>query len=326
MQNIENGYTYFILKIPIFPADFTVRNPPNQIPIALALTDVLNIFPVPSPKGRHAMNEADSSHRAPDSTLQKTAADTRQFWDELFAKESRERPFGSLKLELENALKAACAFFGDLKGKTVIDVGCGDGASSLFLASRGATVVALDQSSIAIQNLQEFCVRNNITTIQPIVCNAFDVAQHGPADFLFGSMILHHIEPFADFVAVLQRALCPKGRAFFFENSSASSLLLWARTHVVGKFWIPKYGDEDEHPLSRKEVQLLARNFGLRQEFPELLLFRLVPIYLFKGRMLGLFRVFDEAAFHLRPLRRYSYRQYLYLENRPYETSRARLE
>jgi 2-polyprenyl-3-methyl-5-hydroxy-6-metoxy-1,4-benzoquinol methylase len=270
------------------------------------------------------MNEPDSLHRAPDSKPQKTAADTRQFWDELFAKESRDRPFGALKLELENALKAACAFFGDLNGKTVIDVGCGDGGSSLFLASRGATVIALDQSSIAIQNLQEFCARKGVTTIQPIVCNAFDVAQYGPADFLFGSMILHHIEPFTDFVAVLRRALCPNGRAFFFENSSASSLLVWARTHVVGKFWVPKYGDEDEHPLSRKEVQLLAGSFALRQEFPELLLFRLVPIYLFKGRLLGLFRAFDEAGFRLRPLRRYSYRQYLYLENRSGEPSVAR--
>ena len=50
------------------------------------------------------MNEPDSLHRAPDSKPQKTAADTRQFWDELFAKESRDRPFGALKLELVAAL------------------------------------------------------------------------------------------------------------------------------------------------------------------------------------------------------------------------------
>jgi 2-polyprenyl-3-methyl-5-hydroxy-6-metoxy-1,4-benzoquinol methylase len=133
------------------------------------------------------------SDRASQSTPAGCAADTRKFWDEIFAKKNQGRPFGTLKPEVEKALHAAVNFFGDMTGKTVSDLGCGDGASSLFLASCGANVISLDQSSIAIQNLLEFCTRNHITSIQPVASNAFSVADHGPADFIFGSMILHHI-------------------------------------------------------------------------------------------------------------------------------------
>jgi hypothetical protein len=117
-------------------------------------------------------------------------------------------------------------------------------------------------------------------------------------------------------VPVLERALCPSGRAFFYENNSASSLLVWARSHVVGKFWIPKYGDSDEFPLTLKEVSTLARTFQLRQEFPEVLLFRLIPIYLLKHCFAKPFQLLDKAASHIPALRKYSYRQYLFLENR----------
>jgi 2-polyprenyl-3-methyl-5-hydroxy-6-metoxy-1,4-benzoquinol methylase len=121
-------------------------------------------------------------------------------------------------------------FFQSIAG--IIDLGCGNGAASIFFASRGASVIALDQSAVAVRNLQDFCEDNGVTWVRATVSSAFSIADYGPADFVFGSMILHHLEPFGEFVPVLARALQPTGRTFFCENNSASSLLVFGSAHT----------------------------------------------------------------------------------------------
>ena len=242
------------------------------------------------------------------------AVNTQHYWDATFRREAEQHPFGEVRPEIASVLRDAAQFFGNMEGKTVIDVGCGDGGTSLFFAEQGARVISLDQSEVAIEKLRAHCRANQITTIQALAENAFAIDQYGPADFIFGSMILHHLEPFAEFVPILKRALKPKGRAFFFENNSASSVLTWFRAHVVGKLWIPKHGDADEFPLSPKEVRELGGAFQLRQEFPSMVLFQLIAVYLFKGRLHKQFCVLDSWAYGARWFRKYSYRQYLFLE------------
>jgi 2-polyprenyl-3-methyl-5-hydroxy-6-metoxy-1,4-benzoquinol methylase len=242
------------------------------------------------------------------------AVNTQHYWDATFQRESEEHPSGEVKPEISPALLAAAEFFGSLEGKTAIDLGCGDGGTSLFLAELGARVISLDQSEVAIEKLRAHCKAKHITSIHAFAESAFAIDRYGPVDFVFGSMILHHLEPFAEFVPILKRALKPKGRAFFFENNSASSVLTWFRAHVVGKLWIPKHGDADEFPLSPKEVRELGGAFQLRQEFPSMVLFQLVAVYFFKGRLHKQFCVLDRWAYRVRWFHKYSYRQYLFLE------------
>ena len=238
-----------------------------------------------------------------------------QFWDELFRRPEYADRCGQVRADLASAFHAAAEFFGPMLGKTLIDLGCGDGAASLFFAKQGACVISLDQSAVAVQNLRQFCDANGITSIRTYAADAFDIQKYGPVDFVFGSLVLHHIEPFADFASFLQRTLKPRGRAFFLENNSASALLRWIRTHLVGKFGIPKYGDSDEFPLTVAEVQTLDRSFSLQQVFPELTFFRLIPPYLLRRHFTKQFEALDRIAYRVPPLQKYSYRQYLYLEN-----------
>jgi SAM-dependent methyltransferase len=241
-------------------------------------------------------------------------ASATQFWDQIF--ESADRDPGS-RIEMPDprdpVLVRACEHFGELSGRTVIDVGCGRGAASLFFASKGANVISVDLSPVAVRNLTEYCSRREITNIRPVQLSALELSTLGAADFVFGSMILHHLEPFQRFGEALRTVLPPSGKAFFWENSARSPLLIWFRRYVVGKLWVPKYGDPDEFPLMPSEVDLLRRHFSVQVEIAELVLFRLISLYLLRNRLRAPFAWADRIGYRFAWLRKYSYKQYLLL-------------
>jgi len=210
-------------------------------------------------------------------------------------------------------LRRAYEHFGDLRGRTLVDVGSGRGASSLFFASKGAHVISVDQSAVATRNLAEYCQRQEITNIHPVQLSAFELSRVGPVDFVFGAMILHHLEPFARFARELRATVRPGGKAFFFENNARSSLMIWFRQHLVGKLWVPKYGDPDEFPLTPGEVDELRRHFPVRVEIPELLMFRKISLYLLRNHVRAPFAWADRVGYRFGWLRKYSYHQYLCL-------------
>jgi 2-polyprenyl-3-methyl-5-hydroxy-6-metoxy-1,4-benzoquinol methylase len=237
-----------------------------------------------------------------------------EFWEDIFAK-GRASAYSRVEMpQLDDPiLHRALAHFGDVRGRTVLDVGCGRGATSLFFAHHGAKVVSVDLSATAIDNLTDYCRANGIDDIHAVRMSAMDIHTLPPVDFVFGSMILHHLEPFADFAARLGTVLARGGKAFFWENNARSKTMIWFRQHVIGKLWIPKHGDPDEFPLTPAEVDELRKRFTVDVEYPELLLFRMIPRYLFRGHAMQPFEWLDRACFRFPALRQYSYRQYLYL-------------
>jgi SAM-dependent methyltransferase len=63
-------------------------------------------------------------------------------------------------------------------GGSALDVGCGPGGFSLALAAMGVTVTALDDSVGMIRSLEDRIRRENVSGIQPVVC---DWQQYRPA-------------------------------------------------------------------------------------------------------------------------------------------------
>ena len=213
-------------------------------------------------------------------------------------------------------LERALSFFGDIRGRSVVELGCGPGAASLYLAALGAHVTAIDVSQRAIDDLSAHCASHGIRNVRAICTTALDIAALGPVDFVFGSMILHHIEPFDRFVPALRALIKPDGKAFFYENSAMSSLLVWFREHVVGKLWVPKYGDDHEFPLTPAESDELWTQFAVQVEIPEMLFFALAGQYLLRGRLMGPLSRLDSAFYRRRWLTRYSYRQFVMLSGK----------
>jgi SAM-dependent methyltransferase len=235
------------------------------------------------------------------------SGDALDHWDELY----RRTGSGEANDEDMLPLLEAARFFGRVAGATVLDVGCGSGKASIFFARRGAQVIAFDTSDVAVRNLQALVEREGLN-VRVETANALEADRFGPVEFVFGSFILHHVEPFPAFAETLSRTLAPYGRGFFWENNSPQ-LLIWCRNHLVGRYGIPKFGDADEQPLSSAEIDELRRFFRVDVKYPELYLARLVSTYLLGGRAASVCASFDRIGFRLRPLRKYSYRQYVYL-------------
>jgi 2-polyprenyl-3-methyl-5-hydroxy-6-metoxy-1,4-benzoquinol methylase len=229
-------------------------------------------------------------------------------WDAVY----RERKPAVLPDD-DHVARAALAHFGSIEGCRILDLGCGTGEYSRFFAAHGAMVVAVDRSEVAVSDLQERCAADGITMVEPVVGDAFGLGALGQFDFVFGSMILHHIEPFDEFVDVLADSLGPGGRGFFYENNAMSRFLVWCRAHLVGRFGIPKHSDNDEFPLQPQEIDMLRRRFDVTVDQPELLLTRLASGYLLRGhgdRQLGWL---DAQLFRIDQLRPLSYLQYVQL-------------
>jgi len=190
---------------------------------------------------------------------------------------------------------------------------CGRGTASLFFAYYGANVISVDLSEVAINNLSEYCKNNTIDSIEPIKLDAIDISKLGKVDVVFGSMILHHLEPFDKFATCLRDVIKPEGKGFFFENNAGSSLMIWFRKNIVGKLWIPKYGDPDEYPLMVEEINELRKHFNVEIEFPELLYFRMISSYIFRGHFKKPFELLDKYFYKCNLFRDKSYRQCLYI-------------
>jgi len=118
---------------------------------------------------------------------------------------------------LEN--RAAMRFLGDVRGKTVLDLGCGAGEAAVYLALQGAKVTAVDLSPEMISRTQELARVHGVsieTAVMPAEQLAFEAEQF---DCIYGSSILHH----ADLRLTLTeaaRVLKSDGKAVFIEPLS----------------------------------------------------------------------------------------------------------
>lgn len=236
------------------------------------------------------------------------------FWDNHFLKKQRDEHQLVLSPDDNDPiLLRALKHFGSVKNKTVIDLGCGRSSASLFFAARGAQVISIDSSEVAIANLDGFCRDNGILSITPIKMSAQEISALGQTDFVFGSMILHHIEPFDAFAQNLRSVIKPGGKGFFWENSSRNKLLIWFRKYLVGKLGVPKYGDPEEFPFTPAEIDQLEKFFRVEIEYPQLLLFGMISNYLLRGRAKRPLQMLDTFFYRFPALRKYSYRQYICL-------------
>jgi hypothetical protein len=85
------------------------------------------------------------------------------------------------------------------------------------------------------------------------------------------------------------------------------------RQNIVGKLWVPKHGDAEEFPLTPDEINELKKYFNVEIEIPELIYFRMIAHYLFRGRLIKPVHILDNYFYRFDSFKKRSYYQYLCL-------------
>ena len=160
-------------------------------------------------------------------------------------------------LDHETWIQPALARLGDVRGRRILDLGCGHGMAAVVLARRGAQVIGLDLSTGYVREAQTRARANGVH-IDWLVADAERLPfADNVFDGIWGNAVLHHL----DLVVTgreVQRVLTPGGTAVFCEPWGENPLLAWARRRLP---YPSKAHTPDEAPLDRHSIGVLRHFF-----------------------------------------------------------------
>ena len=151
---------------------------------------------------------------------------------------------------------------GDVRGKTVLDLGCGSGECIFPLVRRGAIVLAMDISpeliELARKRVDAAGVRATVK-----VGSAYETGlPAGSIDVIFCMSLVHHLDV-AKVRNEMLRVLAPAGYIVLKEP------IRFSKSYATVCNLLPAYGDisDFEHPLTPAELATMTEPFrveGLR--------------------------------------------------------------
>jgi SAM-dependent methyltransferase len=177
----------------------------------------------------------------------------------------------------EPAYQSYLQALGDLRGKRVLECGCGDGSISVLLAAAGAQVHAFDISPASVALCRDRAVAWGVTDRLAVAAADLERLPYPDTafDVVCGTFVLHHVD--ATIAGQnIARVVKPHGYAVFLENSAANPVLMLGRRRLVGHLGISRIGTPDEHPLRQSDIRCLQLAFGhVHRSFPQMVFFRL---------------------------------------------------
>jgi SAM-dependent methyltransferase len=156
-------------------------------------------------------------------------------------------------LDHEPWIRPALATFGDLRGRRVLDFGCGHGMASVVLAKRGAKVTAVDLSGGYLNEARARARANRVAVDHVLANGEYLPFADEMFDHIWGNAVLHHLD-LGRAGRELLRVLKPGGVAVFCEPWGGNPLLNWARRRL------PYYGKKrtpQEAPLTPADLDQL---------------------------------------------------------------------
>jgi SAM-dependent methyltransferase len=160
------------------------------------------------------------------------------------------QPYLSPPPDTAYPLRYAFYVLGDIRGKTVLDLGCGSGENVTPLLARGAQVIAIDLSPELLELAKERVALSNFPLPVFMVGSALDIPiPDASIDVVLCASLLHHLDiPRA--MAEIRRVLRPGGSVVVKEPVRFSRTIKRLRKLFPAREDI----SDDEHPLTREEM------------------------------------------------------------------------
>lgn len=154
------------------------------------------------------------------------------------------------------------AQFGDVRGKRILDYGCGAAEGGVFLAKQGARVVGIDVSAGMLGAAQRLAARHGVEIETRQVTSDLIPAGDQEFDLIYGNGVLHHVSlPVA--IPELARVMKPGGKGCFIEPLPYNPVINVYR-RIAREVRTP-----DEKPLTFGDIERFRGSFGAvsHQEF-----------------------------------------------------------
>jgi malonyl-CoA O-methyltransferase len=112
----------------------------------------------------------------------------------------------------------------ELAGRDVVEVGCGTGGNTAWLAGRAASVLALDFSEGMLRQARAHVQSPHVRFLKHDICTAWPVAG-ASADVVIAMLVLEHVEHVEPVLGEAARVLRPGGELFLCEFHPARQML-----------------------------------------------------------------------------------------------------
>jgi SAM-dependent methyltransferase len=199
----------------------------------------------------------------PGKTLEEIHRAERDKWDALARQASDGEPSDATFEEVAEQgalLQGVAPFLGDLRGRQVLEYGCGLGQFTVLLARSGAHVTSFDLSPGAVDYTRRRAAREGVADrVRLVVGPAEDLPFDDESfDVVFGKAILHHIDP-ALGPPELRRVMRAGALAAFSEPLGMNPVLNLVRDHVP---YPEKNPRGDDRPLTRADLNAWTSGFS----------------------------------------------------------------
>jgi 2-polyprenyl-3-methyl-5-hydroxy-6-metoxy-1,4-benzoquinol methylase len=171
--------------------------------------------------------------------------------------------------------QCAARLMGDIRGKSLLDLGCGMGEEAIYFARLGANVTAIDISEIGIEVTQRRAAHNGVAERVDARVMRADPTEFPDESFdiVHGLGILHHLPNLEQSLREIRRLLKPGGMAIFLEPLGNSPVVESIKEWLLAR--IDKNAvTEHEENLRVADLERHAALFSSMEIHPYHLLYR----------------------------------------------------
>lgn len=144
---------------------------------------------------------------------------------------------------------------GDIRGKKILDVGCGAGEASVYFAKNGAVVTATDISEHMLNVAQGLAKRHNVNIITKISSSDYINFPDETFDIVYAANLLHHVDVESSLREV-SRVLKKRGVFAGWDPIAHNPIINIYRKMATA------VRTRDEHPIRMEQLKIFTKYFS----------------------------------------------------------------